>query len=148
MKKQRKIPKTRNYYYQKNPKFFNELEKLIKEKPKGYQSSLNQTKRYLNDWMVSVIPLLSDSKIYNTATRCYWILNGLTDFPICPICGKSENFRNKNVLDTKKGYQPYCSRSCMQKDPLTTLKKMQTKNGNRKKKCHKKRIKKTKNRIP
>ena len=51
------------------------------------------------------------------AEKLYWFLNGLTEFPICPICQKaSPGFKNV-VL----GYSPFCSSACAWKDEHTKL---------------------------
>lgn len=65
-------------------------------------------------------PLLNDKK-YKFATRCYWILHGITSFDderfICPHCGKSY-IKGKNVYEIWKGYRKYCSEKCRANDPV------------------------------
>ena len=50
----------------------------------------------LYDWINDVVPLLNDSQYY-ISTKCYWILNGLTDFPTCASKGCNNKFIKKNV---------------------------------------------------
>ena len=39
-------------------------------------------RRELFNWIKSNTPKLQDD-FYSISTKCYWILNGLTDFPRC-----------------------------------------------------------------
>lgn len=53
--------------------------------------------------------------------RLYWFYNDLTDYPICPMCGKKVGFINFRV-----GYKTYCSRRCLNNDPIKKEKTKQT----------------------
>lgn len=124
-----------NVYYKNNPKLFLELKELIENYIRGFQLKLNSKcsrKEYkdyshLANWINSQLPLLNDP-IYKWNTKCYWILNGLTDFPKCPVCEKSIG-ENINVK-INSGYLEYCSSKCAansnktrEKCKQTTLKK-------------------------
>lgn len=49
--------------------------------------------------------------------KCYWILNGLSDFPKCPVCGNDV----KGFINSAKGYNPCCSYSCGNKYKLLKI---------------------------
>ena len=51
------------------------------------------------------------------AEKLYWFLNGLIEFPICPICQKTRPGFKNVVL----GYSPFCSSACAWKDEHTKL---------------------------
>lgn len=53
--------------------------------------------------------------------RLYWFYNDLTDYPTCPICGEKVGFINFRV-----GYKTYCSRRCLNNDPIKKEKTKQT----------------------
>lgn len=95
------------------------LRKLIVDYPLTYQRVL-QGKNYkeVAAWIYDAVPKLK-ATCYNTATRLYWILNGLEDFPTCQ-CQDCTNKVGvgKNVKITK-GYNPYCSRQCAARSDLT-----------------------------
>ena len=78
------------------------LSKCSKKKYEDYSE--------LRKWIDESLPLLQDWK-YSYATKCYWILNGLTDFPTCPHCHKKDGYKYKNV-NAHNGYQKFCSQKC------------------------------------
>ena len=83
---------------------YNELKMLVETKPFYYMHALKQNQyKYLYDYIVEKTPLLNDS-IYTIATRVYWVLNNITTFPICPICGSSYGI-NQNVKSVNIGYR-------------------------------------------
>ena len=49
--------------------------------------------------------------------KCYWILNGLSDFPKCPVCGNDV----KGFINSAKGYSQCCSYSCGSKYKLLKI---------------------------
>ena len=120
-----------NIYYKNNPKLFLELKELIKKYIRGFQQKLNSkcSKKkykdysYLANWINSQLPLLNN-KIYKWNTKCYWILNGLTNFPECPMCGKliGENINIK----INRGYTKYCSSVCAANSNKTKEKRKKT----------------------
>lgn len=86
------------------------IELLLLKFPLTYQRVL-QGKDYIEvaQWIYDAIPKLQE-KNYNTATRIYWILNNMIDFPHCKNCGKLFGI-GKNV-NVKNGYGKFCSRRC------------------------------------
>lgn len=110
-----------NLYAQTFPDMFSKLLTLIKEYPSSFSAALKapgkrrQTAARIEhedvrQWISSVVPKLS-SDIYTTATRVFWILNGLTDFPECRMCGNREKYKAKNVA-LHNGYHECCCRQC------------------------------------
>lgn len=53
--------------------------------------------------------------------RLYWFYHNLTDYPRCLICGSKVSFTNFRV-----GYKTYCSRKCLNSDPIKKEKTKQT----------------------
>ena len=93
-----------NLYQTLNPKLFEELKTLIEKhkyvwhkkihasgKYKGYPSM-----QYLIDWINSVTPMLSDP-VYTLATKIYWVLNDIHEFPKCKRDGCNNTLEGKNV---------------------------------------------------
>lgn len=116
-----------NLYQTLNPKLFEELKTLIEKhkyvwhkkihtsgKHKGYPSM-----QYLIDWINSVTPMLSDP-VYTLATKIYWVLNDIHEFPKCKRNGCNNTLEGKNVTTVTKGYNcQYCSDECMYLDNKT-----------------------------
>lgn len=53
--------------------------------------------------------------------RLYWFYHDLKDFPKCPVCGNKVNFTNFRI-----GYKIYCSRKCLNSDPVKKEKTRKT----------------------
>ena len=99
-----------NIYKEKNPASFNELAYLINVYPKHYSRMLQTDKyKHLLNWLNASLPLLNDT-IYSIPTKCYWILNGIIDFPQCATCHKK--YIGKNINNISKGYNKTCSQLC------------------------------------
>ena len=105
-----------NIYYQDNQAQFLKLLELVQQHPAVYCAIIKTDSELLN-WISAKLPLLHD-EVYKLSTKAYWILHNLTDFPICPICGKNDNYKGKNVTAVI-GYKEHCSNSCAQRDPKT-----------------------------
>ena len=113
-----KIPKRKNPYYKDNSVYFDELLELAQDHYKTFAVILmakgrqreghNWKYEYLVSWINSRLPKLADP-FYKLNTKIYWILNGLTDFPICANCGKT--IERVNVKITC-GYSTYCCNRC------------------------------------
>lgn len=108
-----------NVFQQDNPELFQQLCQLVNNNKNSYVSILNAKKyklKYaqLKQWIKTCTPKLVDTR-YNDATRIFWILNGLQDFPICKVCGQSKNYEFKNVTFTK-GYKNTCCVKCAAQD--------------------------------
>ena len=99
---------------------FDLLADLYQQSPTGYHKRIftgckegNQLYQDLLKWIESETPKL-ENPCYSFPTKVFWILTGLTDFPVCKCCNQSKGYTGKNVRSVGLGYFPYCSRSCMQ----------------------------------
>lgn len=104
--------------------FFSEnvqkLRWLIETFPRHYQNILKLDEFHdIITWIYNKTPLLDNS--HTMATRVYWVLNNLTDFPRC--CNKNcNNPMMGNVKSVSIGYDQtgrglfFCSRKCMISD--------------------------------
>lgn len=83
---------------------------LVTAFPNSWPSVLGRKKSLANlrDWLVAATPKLGQS--YSLATRLYWIVHGLADFPVCPLCHQTK--LERNVESFEKGWTRACSRSC------------------------------------
>ena len=70
-------------------------------------------KKYLRDYIFNYSEKLQ-SGFYTDITRSYWVLNGLTDFPVCKTCGKM--LSDRNVRGISMGYPNFCCDSCLHKN--------------------------------
>ena len=111
-----------NIYYQRSPQNFLMLSDIINKHPKTYGGLLKGKQcTLLMAWIDEQLPLLKDD-VYKASTKCYWILNGLTDFPLCQTCGLKDGYIGKNVK-LAQGYHPYCCMSCAQLSPTVNQRK-------------------------
>lgn len=95
----------------------NELKDLVENHPRSYFNSL-KTSNYakLLAFINQQTPKLADS-FYKISTKVNWVLNNITDFPICPTCGKQYG-QMQNISATPRkngssGYFGFCSKSCL-----------------------------------
>lgn len=98
-----------------------DLKQLIEKHEDNY-SRLLRSKKYeskYNGYVEEIMHLTSKLDEVNAtfATRIYWVLHDLTDFPRCKNCGKPIK---RNVISVKQGYSGnqgvyFCSNSCSQK---------------------------------
>ena len=108
--------KKQNIYYQNNKKIFLELVKLINENPHKYAKKIlskctrKEYKDYshLRIWIDSMLPQLQN---YNYATKCYWIIYGIQDFPKCAN-EKCNNKITQQLYSFWKGINKYCCNKC------------------------------------
>ena len=118
------LHKESNIYYHANSDMFNLLVGLIENNWQSFSQKLklktpeNLYKyKHLVKWIDDNLPLLSNGTFkYSYTTKCYWIIYGLTDFPICPVCKKQDNYKNKNIC-FGNGYAKSCSRACSRINP-------------------------------
>ena len=82
---------------------------LANNHPMSYFRKLKLDKE-LYEAFLKYIPAKIDCQQYNVATKAYWILNDLLDFPKCINCGKE--LAGKNVRNIFAGYRPCCSQKC------------------------------------
>lgn len=66
----------------------------------------------LTRWLIEKTPNLPLG--YSMSTRCRWIVDGRTEFPVCPTCGKTYGV-GKDVKFAK-GYDMHCSVKCSEND--------------------------------
>lgn len=87
-----------------------ELLKLRDEHKHSFGTILNSEKfGDLRKWLDEKTPLLQSRK-YTAATKLYWVAHGLTDFPVCGLCGKTRLMRNVDSFE--RGYFRACSQQC------------------------------------
>ena len=111
-----------NVYEQSNSTYFNVLVQLVKEHPKSYFNFLKSKKfRLVFDWINDIIPLLSDSK-YKFSTKCNWILNGRTVFPVCEMCNAT--FGQNMNLNANAYYSHVCPRCAAKVAAKSTKQKL------------------------
>ena len=107
-----------------------EIREVLEQYPRQYAKKLEQLHpeayHFIND---QEFPILNG---YKFATKLYWHLNGLTDFPtyVCPVCGKKERLE-RNVFSIVDGYARWMNRTgccykCSQDNPATREKKCET----------------------
>lgn len=96
-----------NIYYDNNQEYFNQL-KQISEKYSNF-NTLYHSNRHLLVWLDKQLKNILITGKYNTATKAYLVLNGLQDFPICPVCKKHIY---KNVMSFSTGFNKYCCQNC------------------------------------
>ena len=138
MKSQIKYKIDNNIYYESSPEMFLKLVQLIETFPLSYGQMLRAKgkKRFITthpdyippykklyDWINNSLPQLS-SNFYKISTKCFWILNGLTDFPECAFNGCKEKFINYNV-SINSAYPKFCHSHC-KNDPSTIEKRKAT----------------------
>ena len=120
-----------NVYYKMNHEYFMELLELIKHGHCTQHLLCKCSKKtyrdysHLKQWIDCIIPSVINNSQYDYNTRIHWILFNRTDFPICPICKSSENFKNKNV-QIFKGYTECCCKACAVKNPVRCKKISET----------------------
>lgn len=89
--------------------FRRQLKEIIEKNPKTYGKILRGQKyNDIRKWIFAVTDFTLSG--YSLKCRCYWILNGMSDFPKChnPAC------KNKSLafIDFKTGFRKYCCRKC------------------------------------
>lgn len=88
------------------------LEELVGGACKEASIKLHYPEFY--DYLLSTYPELTFKE------RIYWYYNNITERPRC-ICGNLTKFKN-----IKQGYQQYCSKKCLNNDPIKLQKSKQT----------------------
>ena len=118
IKKLEQIKLVNNKYRLNNQVYFDRLKEIIETHPHNYSKVLHSTKnQYLVDWIDSVLPKCIIDNGNTFATKCFWILNGFDDFPICGYCHKEKITRSVvNVFlgyfQRKIGTTIACSQKC------------------------------------
>lgn len=87
-----------------------EILKIMEDYPRQYA-------RKLKEWHPDVFDFIDKREFpildgYKFATKMYWHLHGLTDFPtyVCPICGKVEKLE-RDVFSVTDGYARWLNRT-------------------------------------
>lgn len=132
--------KYNNRYYKSNPDLFDKLiqfietnryfnNKLIKnfDKNSTYFGKFQELTNFIDN---NLKQLNNQIFSYNYITKCYWIINDLIDFPICPVCKKQDNYKNKNIVDIRYGYAKSCCRICSKRNLERNNKISKTHNNN------------------
>ena len=98
------------YTKQQIQNFKKQLQNIVKNNPFSYFNILKKQKyKNLLNFINQITPKLQNQK-YKLSTKIYWILNNITDFPICPICKKQYGIdQNLNIT---RGYNQTCSIRC------------------------------------
>ena len=112
---------------------FDQLVLLMKTNPRNYAKTLtskvfskrkyaandmftNISRQELLSWIYAKTTRLdNDDFKYNLPTRCYWVITGRTDFPICPTCGNKFGMRKNFKFCTQ--YRSHCCNLCTKHDP-------------------------------
>lgn len=104
------------YNNEENFNLYNELKDLVENYPNSYFSILKRKEyRYMLDYINSKTPLLQNYK-YKINTKVYWVLNDITEFPKCPVCGKPLN--EIYSVHVNSGY-PNCKNCKLKQSPKT-----------------------------
>ena len=95
-----------NAYFKNDNEKFLKLAKIVNDNPHSYFNLLKTD--HLQDWIDSMLPQLASGE-FTLATKVYWILNGISNFPRCNACKKE---MKKNVTSIAKGFPSFCSQKC------------------------------------
>lgn len=102
-----KEEKDKNYY-------INWIIKIYNEDKINYARQIYKIEQ-LKNYIIENTPLLNNQN-YTFVTRISWIVNNITDFPVCPTCKKQYGF-NKNIRLFRL-YNKHCSVQCRNKDKI------------------------------
>ena len=124
-----------NYTQEQIEQYKEEIRKLIKASPKGFQKTIRSKKYlYLMNFINDMTPLLTDPK-YKLTLKIYWVLNDLKDFPKCEYDKCKRPIKDITYVNAFGTYPRHCSRKCANNNPLskerviaTNLKRYHVKN--------------------
>lgn len=89
------------------------LKSWVTRFPRSYFKKIKaKSNQHILKYIEDHTPLL-DSPEFLISTKVYWILNNITEFPKCVVCGK-EIRRNVKINET---YPTHCSNKCLSMDP-------------------------------
>lgn len=97
-------------------KYIEDIRQIVQNNPRQYCSVIRRHDAKCIDKLQQYIPFINSKTpllqlpSYKLATKIYWLLNNITDFPICPVCNNKFGY-NINVTFSI-GYTYCCSRSC------------------------------------
>lgn len=92
-----------NYTLEEEQTYKTQIKELIQQNSHGYTNHILKD-NILMDYINFKTPLLQDT-FYTLATKLYWLLNDIHDFPECPYCHKQDKFIHSNVLNVNLGYR-------------------------------------------
>ena len=83
----------KNVYYQNDPIIFMKFIQILIDYPTCYGKMLKKSRfQHINNWLHLNLKFLDNEKFnfedYNYSEIVHLILNSMTNFPICPVCGK------------------------------------------------------------
>ena len=113
-----------NVHYKANEHLFKEILNLIEKTGSNYIRLIKKDKQLIN-FINAQTPKLANLQ-YNLKTRIFWIIQGYVDFPVCPVCKKSDGYMHKNVRNIITGYQQFCSVKCASQATETIHKRIMT----------------------
>ena len=93
--------------------YFDQLAELIKNHHTTFQNLLKNNKycKNLADWILNQTPKLNDN-FFTWPTKCKWILDNMTDFLRCKVCGKVI----KENISIGGHFHIVCSKECNAKN--------------------------------
>lgn len=122
--------KNDNVYCKQNPKMFTKLVEAVETTPvAGISAVMRGRYKDVWEWIESVLPekiMKLGSKV-KKATKIWWILHGIEDFPRCKECNTSfADVGCYDVYSITAGYKMFCCSSCATKNKDTIAKHEQT----------------------
>jgi hypothetical protein len=97
-----------------------ELIYLLNKSKSNFFHIVKTSRTDIMDWINKQTPLLQNP-FYTLKTKIFWILNDMSEFPTCKVCGKP--LSDKNVVSIKDGYKSTCSIKCAAND-ISRIKKI------------------------
>lgn len=88
-----------------------QLKKLLAQYPNSISRIINTHHHDIIQAINFYCPMLVDSS-YTLATKMYWVLNDLDDFPECMNEKCQNTLEGKNVKSLKSGFQKHCCAQC------------------------------------
>ena len=98
-----------NTYQAADPAKFAEIEAIASQP--GYASTLRSKRSDLIAWIDEMLAGKLDVSARKLPTKLHWLLNGLEQLPVCPVCGKRDGYAGKDVK-LSSGYRRVCSVKC------------------------------------
>lgn len=93
--------------------------------PGYFLQKLRKLHPEIMEWFYNKCPNKVKSDKFTFYTKLFWIINELTDFPLCPYCGKTR-LEGKNVPSFELGYFRACSLQCPELNKSRSKKTQET----------------------
>ena len=89
------------------------IRKIVNDYPKSWSQIIRSSKNGTSyECLIEYfIPKVKGNE-YTLATKVYWLLNDLKDFPKCMNSKCSNTFEHRNVVSLQKGYRKHCCPQC------------------------------------